>query len=100
MANVRIRRVYEPLSAEDGRRVLVDGIWPRGVSKAELRDVLWLKHVAPSAALRKWFGHEPERWPEFRRRYREELKGNPAFDELKALAAEGPLTLLYAARDQ
>jgi uncharacterized protein YeaO (DUF488 family) len=80
--------------------VLVDRVWPRGVTKAKLKGVLWLKDVAPSTALRKWFGHDPARWDEFRRRYAAELDANPAVGELRKLAAEGPLTLLYGARDE
>jgi uncharacterized protein YeaO (DUF488 family) len=97
---IRIKRVYDPPSPEDGRRVLVDRLWPRGLTKAEAHVDDWLKEVAPSNELRRWFGHDPERWTEFRRRYREELHGNPALEQLKRMAAEGPLTLLYAARDE
>ena len=100
MADISIKRAYEPPAATDGRRVLVDRLWPRGVSKAEARLAAWMKDVAPSDALRRWFGHQPERWEEFRRRYREELTGNPAVDVLRKLAAEGPLTLVYGARDE
>jgi uncharacterized protein YeaO (DUF488 family) len=81
--------------------VLVDRIWPRGVSKAELEGVEWLKDVAPSNALRKWFGHDPQRWDEFRRRYFAELDANPdAVKRLREIAAQGPVTLLYGARDE
>jgi uncharacterized protein YeaO (DUF488 family) len=100
MAEISIKRAYVPPSASDGRRVLVDRLWPRGVSKAEARLDAWMKEVAPSDALRRWFGHQPERWEEFRRRYREELKENPAVEALRKLAAEGPLTLVYGARDE
>lgn len=100
MANISIKRAYEPAAASDGRRVLIDRLWPRGVSKAEARLDDWMKDVAPSDALRRWFGHKPERWAEFRRRYLAELKGNPAVEKLRQLAAEGPLTLVYGARDQ
>jgi uncharacterized protein YeaO (DUF488 family) len=99
MHPIRIRRVYEPL-AHDGREVLVDRIWPRGKRKADLAGVLWLKEVAPSAELRKWFGHAVERWPEFRRRYFAELDANPAVSQLRAMAQDGPLTLLYSAHDE
>jgi uncharacterized protein YeaO (DUF488 family) len=99
MKSIAVRRVYEPL-AHDGREILVDRVWPRGKSKAELAGVRWLKEVAPSAALRKWFGHEPARWPEFRRRYFAELAANPAVRELQALAEREPLTLLYSAHDE
>jgi len=100
MSRVGIRRVYQPSAKGEGRLVLVDRIWPRGKSKAELGDVLWLKDVAPTNELRKWFGHKPERWAEFRRRYFAELKANPAVERLRELAAEGPVTLLYGARDE
>jgi uncharacterized protein YeaO (DUF488 family) len=97
---VRIRRVYEPAGSVEGRAVLVDRIWPRGVSKAELKHALWLKEVAPSSELRKWFGHDPERWPEFRKRYLAELEHNHTMDQLRALADAGPVTLLYGAKDE
>jgi uncharacterized protein YeaO (DUF488 family) len=97
---LKLKRAYEPPAAGDGRRVLVDRVWPRGVSKDEARIDLWLKEVAPSTALRKWFGHEPARWDEFRRRYREELNGNPAVEELRQIIAEAPVTLVYGARDE
>jgi uncharacterized protein YeaO (DUF488 family) len=97
---IRIKRVYEPPERGDGFRVLVDRLWPRGVRKdAGLMDA-WARDLAPSNELRKWFGHEPGRWTEFRARYRAELKEHE--DELialKARAAKKPLTLLYAARD-
>lgn len=97
---VRIKRVYEPPQTGDGVRVLVDWLWPRGVAKAEAQVDLWLKEVAPSAELRTWFAHAPELWPEFRRRYEAELAANPAFAELRALAAQSDLTLVYAAKDE
>lgn len=97
---VSIKRVYEPASQSDGKRILVDRIWPRGLTKAEAKVDLWLKEVAPSTELRKWFGHDPEKWLEFQRRYRAELKGNPALAELKMAASEGKTTLLFAAKDE
>ncbi|HEY1751741.1 MAG TPA: DUF488 family protein [Caulobacteraceae bacterium] len=99
MAKVSIKRAYEAPAAGDGRRVLVDRLWPRGVGKAEAKLDDWLKDVAPSSDLRRWFGHDPERWPEFRRRYRAELQANPAAEALRRLAAKGRLTLIYGARD-
>lgn len=96
---LRLKRAYEPAGAGDGQRVLVDRIWPRGVSKAEAHIDLWLKDVAPSTALRKWFGHKPERWDEFRERYFQELKANPAVEELRQIMAKGPVTLVYGAKD-
>jgi uncharacterized protein YeaO (DUF488 family) len=97
---LKLKRAYEPAAEGDGQRVLVDRIWPRGVSKGEARIALWLKDVAPSTALRKWFGHDPEKWTEFRRRYAEELDGNPALDQLRQIIAEGPVTLVYGAKDE
>lgn len=97
---IRIRRVYEPPSASDGRRVLIDRLWPRGVSKAAARIDEWRREVAPSDALRRWFGHDPDRFPEFRRRYRAELL--PRRELLASWAVEGAartLTLVFAARD-
>lgn len=98
---IRIRRVYEPLQDDDGTRVLVDRLWPRGVAKAKLPDVEWRKDVAPSEALRKSFAHKPGRWAEFRKRYFAELDANPdPVADLHKLAKQGRLTLLYAARDE
>ena len=99
MAKVAIKRIYEPPSPTDGRRVLVDRLWPRGVSKAKAELDAWMKAVAPSAELRRWFDHRPERWLEFRRRYIDELESNPELGALREMAAAGPLTLLYAAKD-
>lgn len=96
---IALKRAYESPAASDGTRVLVDRLWPRGLSKARASIDLWLKDVAPSTALRKWFGHDPGKWPEFRKRYRAELQGNPALSELASLAREGDITLVYAARD-
>ncbi|MGE3148251.1 MAG: DUF488 domain-containing protein [Pseudorhodoplanes sp.] len=97
---IQTKRVYEPPSRSDGTRILVDRIWPRGISKAEAALDGWIKDVAPSAALRKWFGHEPERWTAFKRRYTHELDGNPqAVAELAAHLKDGTVTLVYAARD-
>lgn len=96
---VSLKRAYEPPARSDGLRVLVDRLWPRGVTKSEAGIDLWLKDLAPSAELRKWFGHDPRKWPEFQERYRAELKGNPALPELRALSRRGKVTLVYAARD-
>jgi uncharacterized protein YeaO (DUF488 family) len=95
---VRIKRIYEPAEAGDGLRVLVDRLWPRGVSKAAID--LWLKEVAPSTGLRRWFDHRPDRWAEFQRRYQIELAQNPAIARLRDLAGRSDLTLLYAAKDE
>lgn len=98
---IRIKRVYEPAEAEDGRRILVDRLWPRGVSRERDRIEAWHKEIAPSDGLRRWFGHDPVRWEEFRRRYREELAAHPAeIGRLLREAGEGGITLLFAARDQ
>jgi uncharacterized protein YeaO (DUF488 family) len=95
----RIKRVYEPATAQDGIRVLVDRLWPRGVRKESARLDSWLKDVAPSPTLRRWFDHRPERFAEFGRRYRQELKTNAAFEELLKLGHRRRVTLVYGARD-
>jgi uncharacterized protein YeaO (DUF488 family) len=97
MPNVVIKRAYDKPAKTDGTRILVDRLWPRGISKRKAALDGWNKDVAPSPALRKWFGHKPERFAEFRKRYRTELKGNPAVKDLRA--TRGKLTLLYGARD-
>lgn len=97
---VALKRAYAPPAATDGRRVLVDRLWPRGLAKARAGIDLWLKAVAPSTELRKWFAHDPAKWTEFQKRYRAELKGSPALAELQALARGEHVTLLYAARDE
>lgn len=100
-ANVHLKRAYEPSNSKDGHRILVDRLWPRGVSKAEADIDEWVKDLAPSTELRKWFGHDPERWDEFRRRYAEEIRGHAELlAHLRALAREGPVTLVYSARDE
>lgn len=97
---VRLKRAYDPPAPEDGVRVLVDRLWPRGLKRDAAKLDLWLKDLAPSDELRRWFGHDPARWPEFRDRYRAELARNPAFAELRATVAQGkPVTLLFGARD-
>ncbi|MGH8217914.1 MAG: DUF488 domain-containing protein [Steroidobacteraceae bacterium] len=99
--DIRIKRAYEPASAADGTRILVDRIWPRGVKKADAHVKQWLKEVAPSTELRKWFGHDPARWEEFRRRYEAELaRKRDLLAELRELAKSGPLTLVYSAHDE
>lgn len=99
-ANVRIKRAYEPAAPEDGSRVLVDRLWPRGVSKGKARLDSWLQQVAPGTGLRKWFGHDPRRWIGFRRRYRSELEQRATLlRELRRQARAGPVTLVYAAKD-
>ena len=96
---LQIKRIYEPPTADDGARVLVDRLWPRGVRKQAAELTVWMKDVAPSPELRKWFNHDPARSEEFGRRYRAELIHNSAADQLNQLLLNGPVTLLYAARD-
>lgn len=101
MANIRIKRIYESPSRDDGVRVLVDRLWPRGVSKQDTKLTLWHKEIAPSAELRKWFAHDPERWEEFRRKYRAELKENAEeVERLRSVLGGGKATLLYGAKDE
>jgi uncharacterized protein YeaO (DUF488 family) len=101
MKNIRTKRVYETPDPDDGCRVLVDRVWPRGLSKEKVRADEWLKEAAPSGELRRWFGHDPQKWPEFRRRYGEELDDQPdAVARLLRYAEAGTLTLLYSARDR
>ena len=97
---VTIKRVYEPAVGEDGVRVLIDRLWPRGLSKAAAGVDVWLKDLAPSHELRRWFDHEAEKWPEFQRRYASELDGaGEAVARLRALAARGRVTLLFGSRE-
>lgn len=99
---VRIKRAYEPAAPRDGVRVLVDRVWPRGITKEKARIVKWMRELGPSDQLRKFFGHDPARWEEFRRRYRKELgRAQPRkmLDELASIAARGTLTLVYGAHD-
>lgn len=99
-ANIALKRAYEPPSEADGMRILVDRLWPRGVTKKAAAIDRWAKEIAPSTELRKWFGHEPARWKEFQRRYKAELKGNKdQLEAIRALAQAGPVTLIYAAHD-
>jgi uncharacterized protein YeaO (DUF488 family) len=97
---VRIKRVYAEPDVHDGLRVLVDRLWPRGLSRSRARIDLWLREIAPTTELRKWFGHDPSRWSEFQRRYRLELSHNT--EQVNSLVQElgkGPVTLLYGAKD-
>ena len=99
---VNISRAYDQPGARDGVRILVDGLWPRGVKKAELKISAWEKSIAPSKALRTWYAHDPAKWPEFRKRYRAELAKSPrkeALDRLIAMAKQASLTLVFGARD-
>ena len=97
---VNIKRVYEPPESSDGTRILVDRLWPRGLSKAAAALDEWNKEVAPSPALRTWFGHDPARFEEFTRRYEHELSANHAAASLRRRAGSESITLLYAAKDQ
>lgn len=98
---VRVKRVYEPASPDDGVRILVDRLWPRGLRKADAAIDQWLKDIAPSTELRRWFGHDPARWPEFRRRYARELAQHAAaVEELRAQARQHTITLLFSAHDE
>ena len=98
--SIAIKRVYDAPAASDGERILVDRIWPRGLTKAKAQISAWLKDVAPSTELRKWFGHDPERWAEFRQRYLKELTANAeAAGDLKERAKHSRVTLVFAAHD-
>lgn len=98
---IRLKRIYAPAAEEDGIRVLVDRLWPRGVSKDRAALALWCRDAAPSTELRRWFGHDPDRWAAFQDRYRAELRANDAaLSPLRDLVRRGPVTLLYAARDE
>ncbi|MDK2743608.1 MAG: DUF488 domain-containing protein [Nitrospira sp. BO4] len=98
---ILIKRVYEPVAETDGFRVLVDRLWPRGVSKAKAKLDLWLPDIGPSTALRQWFNHDPAKWTEFRRRYLTELKKKTSlFATIKKQVKAGPVTLLYSAKDE
>ncbi len=98
---VRLKRAYEAAESSDGLRVLVDRLWPRGVTKDAAAVDLWLKDLAPSTELRKWFGHDPARWPEFQHRYGEEVRTHAeAFEQLRDLARKQRVTLVFAAKDE
>lgn len=99
--NIKLKRVYAPPARADGRRILVDRLWPRGIRKADAALDEWAKDVAPSGELRQWFAHDPARWDEFRRRYTDELQAcGDAVERLRGLARDGTITLLFAARDE
>lgn len=100
MVQVQLKRIYEPPQKSDGYRVLVDRVWPRGLSKDAAQIDLWMKDIAPSTALRKWFNHDPARWVGFQEKYRAELRElGDKLDELRARAKKEPVTLLYGAKD-
>jgi uncharacterized protein YeaO (DUF488 family) len=97
---IRLKRAYDPPSEEDGVRILVDRLWPRGLTKAKAAIDVWMKDVAPTPELRKWYSHEDSKWEEFRKRYREELNANgDRVGELREMAAKGDISLIYSTRD-
>jgi uncharacterized protein YeaO (DUF488 family) len=99
--NVKLKRAYEPPTADDGTRILIDRLWPRGITKERAAIDQWMKDISPSTELRKWFGHDPARWDEFRRRYSKEVHQHAKLlDQLRSLAREGPITLVYSAHDE
>jgi uncharacterized protein YeaO (DUF488 family) len=99
--DVRLKRAYRPAAADDGARILVDRLWARGLKKPDAAIDHWLKDIAPSTALRQWFAHDPARWPEFRRRYTAEIRRHPdLLAELRAIARQRPVTLIFSARDE
>ena len=99
MMTIRIKRAYEPAARGDGRRILVERLWPRGMKKSDLDFDGWAKDVAPSTDLRTWYGHRESRWPQFQHRYRAELRASNAWEPLLAAARRGNVTLLYSAHD-
>ncbi len=97
---LKIKRAYDPPSSQDGKRILIDRLWPRGLKKEEARVDEWLKDLAPSTELRKWFGHDPVKWSEFKRRYRQELAGKPdLIMRIRTEARKGTVTLVFSAKD-
>ena len=94
-----VKRIYEKRGLTEGKRILVDRLWPRGVKKGTQNLDLWMKDIAPSNELRKWFSHDPEKWEEFKNRYKHELEGNKKFDELLAMMRKTDVTLVYSAKD-
>jgi len=97
---IKVKRIYDPVSPDDGKRILVDRLWPRGIKKNEAEINEWLKDIAPSDGLRKWFSHDPNKWQEFKNRYIKELKNNSELIErLKAVAKKEKVTLLFSAKD-
>lgn len=101
MSEVRVKRAYDPPAPDDGLRVLVDRLWPRGLKRHEVKIDLWLKDAAPSTDLRRWFGHDPARWPEFQERYQAELAGSAVLEELRGVVKQARrITLLFGAKDR
>jgi uncharacterized protein YeaO (DUF488 family) len=100
-SNVKLKRAYETPTADDGTRILIDRLWPRGITKKRAAVDQWMKDISPSTELRKWFGHDPARWDEFRRRYAQEVhKNGDLLEQLRSLARHGPITLVYSAHDE
>jgi uncharacterized protein YeaO (DUF488 family) len=99
--NIKLKRAYERPTGADGTRILIDRLWPRGIRKADAAIDEWAMDIAPSTALRKWFGHDPARWHEFRRRYGAEVRQHPEqLSRLRTLARQGPITLVFSAHDE
>ncbi|MCZ6800582.1 MAG: DUF488 family protein [Nitrospirae bacterium] len=99
--SIHIKRIYLPVGKNDGTRILIDRLWPRGVKKETAKIDLWLKDIAPSHELRKWFNHEPEKWKEFKKRYYQELKACPeAVNHISILVKKGPVTLVFSSREE
>lgn len=99
--SIKLKRAYERPATSDGTRVLIDRLWPRGLKKADAAIDRWIKDVSPSTTLRKWFGHDPDRWQEFKKRYVAEIRKHPEpLAELRDLVREGPVTLVYSAHDE
>lgn len=100
MTDIFIKRIYEPFEKSDGFRILVDRLWPRGIKKENIKVNVWLKEIAPSSTLRKWFNHDPEKWNEFEKKYKDELRQLESVEELKKIIKKNKtITLLYAAHD-
>lgn len=98
---LKLKRAYEPAASSDGRRILVDRLWPRGMSKRRAAIDEWMKELAPSTQLRRWFGHDPKKWSEFQRRYKRELREqNVLLQRIATLASRGRVTLVFGARDE
>lgn len=100
MGLIAVKRIYDPWTEEDGRRIFVDRLWARGLTKEEAHIDIWMKEIAPSTELRKWFAHDPEKWPEFKKRYAVELDNNPCVLSLREYIRKENVTLLYGARDE
>ena len=101
MMNIQLKRVYEEPGDTDGKRILIDRLWPRGVTKAKAQIDIWLKDIAPSTELRTWFGHDPSKWDDFKKRYKNELKNNSeAVSKLREQMSQGKVTFVYSAKDK